>query len=102
MRYKNLFTKTKIKMVTNNLQACFDKNRDPHLERLDFLKSLWINPSFAEKCALMFEQIWATIEEIRLQEENIVSINSNLEESIYNTELKRQRLHRKSALDYSL
>ena len=46
--------------VTDNLQAFFDKKRNPHLERLEFLMSMGLDPEFAERCALMFEQINAT------------------------------------------
>jgi hypothetical protein len=42
MKYKKYFiSKTKTKMtVTDNLQSSFDKNREPHLEKLELLRAL--------------------------------------------------------------
>ena len=72
--------------VTDNLQAFFDKKRNPHLERLEFLMSMGLDPEFAERCALMFEQINATTQEIMNQKK---------------LELKRNRLHRMEVLKHT-
>lgn len=77
-------------MVSNNLQASFEKTRNSSFEKLEYLKNLWLDPVFAEKCALMFEEIWATTNEILNQEPNILAAN----DEIYNLEAKRIRLHR--------
>ena len=83
MKYKNiLFPKQKTKMtVTDNLQSSFDK--------------------FAEKCALMFEQIWATTDEIISQEKNIKATNDDIYEKLHDLELQRTRKHRKALLKAS-
>lgn len=84
-------------VVTKKLLSSFERTRDVHVDRLDYLLNLWIHPEFAEKCALMFEEIWATTKEIIWQEENILAIN----DEIYKLDLKRQRLQRKAVVDYS-
>lgn len=89
-------------LVTEKLQSTFDKNKNPHLDKLKLLESLWIkNSEFAEKCALMFTQIWATVEEITSQKENILSIDKDLEKELYTIDVKRQRLHRAKLREYA-
>lgn len=80
--------------VTEKLQSSFDERREPHLERLDFLRSLWLNPEFAEQCSLMFEQIWATTQEIIWQKYNLIAANDDIYESLHNLDLKRHRQYR--------
>lgn len=87
--------------ITDTLQFSFDKGKNPHLDKLEFLKSLWINKDFAEKCALMFTQIWATTEEILNQEKNILKVNSSLEENLLNLDIKRQRMQRTNMTKYA-
>ena len=87
--------------VTDNLQAFFDKKRNPHLERLEFLMSMGLDPEFAERCALMFEQIWATTDEIISQEKNIKAANDDIYEKLHDLELQRTRKHRKALLKAS-
>lgn len=88
--------------VTENLQNSFDRTRNLHLDKLEFLRSLWLSKDFAEKCALMFTEIWATTEEILNQEENILRINSSLEENIFNLETKRKRMQRTNMTKYAV
>ena len=83
--------------VTDNLQAFFDKKRNPHLERLEFLMSMGLDPEFAERCALMFEQIWATTQEIMNQKKVLFSVDDKL----HKLELKRNRLHRMEVLKHT-
>ncbi|ATU05847.1 hypothetical protein BKN14_05455 [Candidatus Gracilibacteria bacterium HOT-871] len=87
--------------VTDNLQLSFDKNREPHLEKLELLRALGIDPEFAEKCALMFEQIGATTDEIISQEKNLKAANDDIYEKLHDLELQRTRKHRKALLKAS-
>lgn len=82
--------------ITKNLQSSFDNSRDAHLDKLDFLKSLWLDKEFAEKCALMFEQIWATTKEILDQKQYILKVNDELSFWLQKLDEKRKRLHRAS------
>ena len=83
--------------VSDNLQAFFDKKRNPHLERLEFLMSMGLDPEFAERCALMFEQINATTQEIMNQKKVLFSVDDKL----HKLELKRNRLHRMEVLKHT-
>lgn len=84
--------------VTENLMSSFERNRDIQKNKLDYLLSIWIHPEFAEKCALMFEKIWASTKEILDAETEIKATN----DEIYKLDLKRQRLQRKAAVSASL
>lgn len=84
-------------VVTEKLQLHFDNNREVERNKLDYLLSLGIDPKFARKCVEMFEEIWATTNEILNQEENILAAN----EQISKIEIKRNRLQRVEVLKIS-
>lgn len=84
-------------VVTKNLMSSFERNRDVHIDRLDYLLSIWIHPEFAEKCALMFEEIWATTNEILEHTKDLEAAN----DEIYKLDIKRLRLHRKNTVLFS-
>lgn len=85
-------------VVTENLMYSFEKNREVHRDKLDYLLSIWVHPEFAKKCAQMFNEIWATTEEILSQEEKILEAN----DEIFRLDMKRNRLQRKSVVDFSV
>ena len=77
-------------VVTKNLESAFDRNREVDETKLDLLKSLWLDPIFAEKCAEMFAEVKATTEEIINQKENLLTANKK----ILKLEDERKRRHR--------
>lgn len=84
-------------VVTKNLESAFDRNREVDETKLDLLKSLWLDPIFAEKCAEMFAEVKATTEEIINQKENLLTANKK----ILKLEYERKRRHRIEVLRIS-
>lgn len=77
-------------VVTKNLESAFDRSREVDETKLDLLKSLWLDPKFAERCALMFVQVKATTKEIIKQTEKLLTANKKILELEY----ERNRRHR--------